>query len=115
MKNPRKNGVEDLLCKSSPLRSLKTSQRFKGILPWDDRVVIRLRNREECIRIFAASPHRGDCSSRREKQAGEEPAGSSISEEVQQDLEDKKNSSEFFNLRDGVTLINVEGYRQIAR
>jgi len=31
--NPAENGVADLLCKSSPLRGLKTSQRFKGMLP----------------------------------------------------------------------------------
>jgi len=74
-------------CLPSPLRGLKTSQRFKGMLS--------LR----CLH------HWGDRCSRREEQAGEEPEGSSISEEVQQDLEDKKNSSEFFDVREGVTLI----------
>jgi len=33
MKNPEKTGVEDLLRKSSLLRGLKTSHRFKGMLP----------------------------------------------------------------------------------
>jgi len=52
--------------------------------------------------------------SRREEQAGEEPAGFSIFEEVNQDLEDKKNSSEFFDLRETIILINGE-YERIAR
>ena len=51
---PLKNGVEDLLCKSSPLRGLKTSQRFKGMHPLG------------CLPLW------GDRCSRREEWAGEE-------------------------------------------
>ena len=40
---------------------------------------------------------------------------SSIFEEVHQNLEDKKKSSEFFDLGEGVTLITVEKCKRITR
>jgi hypothetical protein len=50
MENPKK-GVEGLLCKSSPFRSLKTSQRFKGMLPLG---CLPLRGRERVTLLTAA-------------------------------------------------------------